>query len=334
MQPVDVIIIGQGLAGTALAWQLLRRGRSVFIVDREPTNTSSRIAAGLLTPITGKRLAVSRQWDDFLPVARTFYHEIEAILGTRFFQTTPCVRLFAYETERKQFAKYAAEFSGLVCDPEPPINSDWFETSRGGFQMPTAARLETRTYLDTSREYFRERGFYHTLSVDLEDDLAVSSVGVRLLPLSVQATRLVFCQGFDGSVNPYFPDVMFNAAKGEILTLRVPRLEEPRVVNRGVWITQDHGEHYRCGATYSWNPLDCEPTIAGREEILTRLKALLKLPVEVVHHAAAVRPIIEDRSPLIRWHADFPNVGYFNGLGSKGSLLAPYFAGLVAEACC
>ncbi len=333
MDRVDVIVVGQGLAGTALAWQLLRRGHSVLVVDREPLVTSSRIAAGLVTPITGKRLAISRQFDELLPVATAFYRDIEARLGVWFFHALPCVRLFAYEIELKQYAKSADEFAALVCEPDPPLDADWFDAPRGGFQMPTAARLDTRTYLDASRDHFAELGCYRRATVDVASDIAVSADGVTLLPLDVSASRLVFCQGFDGAANPYFPAVTFNAAKGEILTLRIPGLAETRVVNRGVWLAPEGGELFRAGATYSWDPLDCEPTAAGREEILTRLRTFLKLPVEVVGHAAAVRPIIGDRHPVVLWSAEFPRLGFFNGLGSKGALLAPHFAGLCAEEC-
>lgn len=333
MDRVDVIVVGQGLAGTALAWQLLRRGRSVLVVDREPPVTSSRIAAGLLTPITGKRLAVSDRWHELLPVAAAFYRDIEAHLGVNFFHALPCARLFAYEIEMKQYAKNETAFAELACDPDPPVNPNWFHAPRGGFQMPTAARLDTATYLDASREYFQRLGCYRRFDLKPSADIALSADVVTVPPLGVSASKLVFCQGFDGSTNPYFSDVKFEAAKGEILTLRIPGLAEKRVMNRGVWLAPDGAELWRAGATYSWEPLDCEPTTTGRDEILTRLSAYLKLPVEVVGHAAAVRPILADRHPVIRWNQTHPRIGFFNGLGSKGSLLAPHAAGLCAVEC-
>lgn len=333
MDHVDALIVGQGLAGTALAWQLLRRGRSVLVIDREPPVTSSRIAAGLLTPVTGKRLAVSDRWHELFPVAAAFYRAIEAELGVRLFHAVPCVRLFAYEIELKQYAKGQAEFAGLAGEPDPPINSDWFHAPRGGFQMPTAARLDTATYLDASRDHFRRRGTYFRFDLDPLTDIVPSSDAVTIPKLGVSASTLVFCQGFTGTANPYFQDAAFEAAKGEILTLRVPGLGETRVMNRGVWLAPDGPEVYRCGATYSWDPLDCEPTAAGRDEILSRLTSYLKLPVEVIEHSAAVRPILADRHPAVRWNPAHPRVGFFNGLGSKGSLLAPHFAAACAAEC-
>jgi flavin-dependent dehydrogenase len=51
-----ILIVGQGLAGTALAWRLWERGVPFVVVDRDEAVTCSKIAAGLVTPITGMRL--------------------------------------------------------------------------------------------------------------------------------------------------------------------------------------------------------------------------------------------------------------------------------------
>jgi len=53
------LILGQGLAGTAIAWRLWERGLPFLIVDRDEPVTSSKIAAGLLTPITGMRMSLN-----------------------------------------------------------------------------------------------------------------------------------------------------------------------------------------------------------------------------------------------------------------------------------
>jgi glycine oxidase len=49
-----------------------------------------------------------------------------------------------------------------------------------------------------------------------------------------------------------------------------------------------------------------------------------------VDHRAAVRPIICESRALIGRHPARENLAFFNGLGSKGSLHAPYFASQLA----
>src|SRR5215207_7859388 len=178
MQP-EFVIVGQGLAGTALAWALLRRGRRVLVLDREGAS-SSRVAAGLITPVTGKRLARSWRWDELYPTAVAFYRSIEAETGAAFFHQRPALRLFADEAERDEFRRRESTvLSGLVRPAEMP---EWFAAPFGGFEMPDAARLDVPRYLDVSREYFQARGIYLkaegapllSLTSPLEGEVAVA----------------------------------------------------------------------------------------------------------------------------------------------------------------
>ena len=73
---VEFLIVGQGLAGTALAWELIWRGRDVLVVDAGEAVTSSKIAAGLVTPITGQRLALGWRVDERLAAARPYYERV------------------------------------------------------------------------------------------------------------------------------------------------------------------------------------------------------------------------------------------------------------------
>ena len=73
----------RGLAGTALGWALHERGAPFVIVDPNEKQTCSRIAAGLVTPITGKRVKPSWRVDELLPVALEHYRKVEKLLGRR-----------------------------------------------------------------------------------------------------------------------------------------------------------------------------------------------------------------------------------------------------------
>lgn len=321
----EFVIVGQGLAGTALAWRLLQRGRGVLVVDRE-RGGCSRVAAGLMTPTTGKRLAPSWRWDELFPSAVAFYRDVEAVTGTAFFQQRSSLRLFADEAERARAEQRA------LLERTPDINAEWFAAPFGGFEM-AAARLDVPRYLDASRDYLQARGAYRTADIDLRD-IEPTADGVRLPSLDLIAGTLVLCRGFAPDADPYFGAIRFNAAKGEILTLRVPGLAEERVVHRGIWLAPLGGEVFRAGATYTWEPLDAQPTPDGRAEIEAKLRAFLRLPYEVIDHAAAVRPVIDAGFPVLGRHPRFPRLAYFNGLGSKGALLAPFFADQFAAHLC
>ncbi len=62
----NYIIVGQGLAGSLLAHSLRKAGKSVLIVDSFKPNSSSRVAAGLINPVTGRRMVKTWQADTLL----------------------------------------------------------------------------------------------------------------------------------------------------------------------------------------------------------------------------------------------------------------------------
>jgi len=138
MDRVDFVVVGQGLAGTTLARRLAARGRRVLVVDRGGDG-ASRIAAGLITPVTGKRLAKSWRWDELYPAAVAYYRDFERDTGVTVLHQRPALRLFASAEERDEFGRRAASvLTGLVRKVEDI--PDAFAAPFGGFEMPPAAR--------------------------------------------------------------------------------------------------------------------------------------------------------------------------------------------------
>jgi glycine oxidase len=329
----DAIIVGQGLAGTTLAWQLRDAGRSVLVFDECRPGTSSKIAAGLITPITGQRLALSWCVDEMLPVAHRFYGTIEARTGKKFFHARPCVRLFASEAEQANWAqrsqnpafqKYAA-----AVQPNPLIEANVADSSGGGFEMQ-AAQLDVAAYLEASAVHFP----YVPAALDWQRDV---TLGANFITAQSHKAKLVVsCEGYAATRNPYFSWVPFRSAKGDVLTIRVERAGReplpPVALHRGIWVAPTaEPDVFRVGATYDWQTMDDVPNPAARLEIEDKLKAFFHVPYTVIDHQAAVRPIIHESKARIGLHPAHPRLGYFNGLGSKGSLHAPWFAKCFAD---
>lgn len=325
----DVLIVGLGLAGAALAWTLRRRGVSVFVVDREDRVTSSRIAAGLMTCVTGRRLVKSWRWDELWPFAVEFYRGVEAETGTSLLDVGPMVRFLNTDSEREIFEKKrVSELAGLVREAPDVSRDSRFHpaAAEGAIEILSGGRLRVADYLDVTRAMLRQTESYRCVDLSLPDDLELTPDGVCVPRLDLVVGRVVLCLGFAARGCPWLDWLRWNPARGEILTVDIPDLNEDRVVHAGVWIARQQGTLYRVGATYDWKALDSGPTEAGRAELVGRLERVLRVPFEVVGHDSAVRPILHDLPPLIGPVPGFPNVAVFNGLGSKGTLQAPFFA--------
>jgi glycine/D-amino acid oxidase-like deaminating enzyme len=119
--------------------------------------------------------------------------------------------------------------------------------------------------------------------------------------------------------------------KGETLTISLN--EKPKAIfNRGVYIVPTQKDNlYTVGATYQ--PKDVTPglTMEAKAELEEKLKALIKIPYRVDHQNWGIRPTTPDRRPMLGAHPAHKNVNIFNGLGTKGVSLAPYFSGVLAD---
>ncbi|MES2708288.1 MAG: FAD-dependent oxidoreductase [Verrucomicrobiota bacterium] len=332
-----ILILGQGLAGTLLAWQLHWLGRRVMLLDREDAVTSSRIAAGIVTPITGKRVALSHEVDIFLPEATACYQRAAAALGAAHFHPLPQVRLFQNDTERASFAdkrtrpEFVRHLSGP--QPEPLADATLIQGPLDGFEMRDSGWLDTRAWLAASAAFFAARGEYRQASVQ-PADISLTAGGVSVAGL--HGSALVFCEGHAGAANPWFPWLKWKSAKGEILTLSIPGLrQEHRILNRGGWLLPVDGAAgggtFRSGATYTWDDLSTTPTPEARTVLEQRLQSLLRVPWEVTAHHAAVRPILHQSLAKMGRHPSHPALVFFNGLGSKGVLHGPRYTRLLAE---
>jgi glycine oxidase len=334
----DTIIIGQGLAGTTLAWHLMMADQRVLVIDAEEPITSSKIAAGLITPITGKRMSLSWRNDEFLPVAQQFYCDIEQRTSNRFFYTRTAVRLFGSEADQKTWSKRQQQpgYQAHVLNPQPSplLASEIADTNLGGFTMH-AAQLDVAAYLAVSRAAFSATGAYTAMTLDWHHDVSIGSETINIKHLRTR--RLISCEGYAATRNPYFAHVPFNAAKGDILTVRFhqppPGHGMPaQSLHRDLWVAPTTEPNvFRVGSTYDWTTLDNAPSATARAAIEHKLQAFLRVPYTVLDHQAAVRPIIHLSEAVIGLHSQYQQLGYFNGLGSKGSLHAPWFARCFTE---
>lgn len=302
-------IIGQGLAGTCLAWTLHDRGVPFEIIDREGPG-SSRVAAGMINPVTGKNFQPSWRIAEFLPEAVEFYQRLEQRLGGVFWHPLAVLRLASREADWEKIRGKLSdpEVARWVVDEVPPPEDRWV----GAVEVKGGGRLDVRGFLDASRAWFAESGFYHQAEAD---------------PGSPEDRQGIWCEGAAGLIAGR--PGQHRCAKGEILTLRAEGWEESRIrVGDGGWLIPLGGDLYKVGATYVWDVLDATPTEKGRRQVEDIAHRLAPGPFEVIGHDAGVRPILRRSQPLI---GPLGDGWFFNGLGSKGSLYAPGVAQRLAE---
>lgn len=326
----DVLVVGQGLAGTALAWSLIRAGKSVLVIDRVNPASASMAAAGLYNPITGPNLALAWDAHRFFPVIEPFYREIEKETGESFLHPMPIYRPFNSAAQQNDWSgrwsdprynPFIASFSAF-SKGDPVLRDPW-----GGLTLAGGGFLDLPMMLSCFRSFLAQRG----MLLDEHFDAGHLTVGSgNVLYKAHRAERIVFCTGHRLPPGSRFDWLPLKPLKGETLLLKVDADIET-IYNRGCFIIPLQKGLCRAGSTYNRNDLSTVPTENGRSEIEKKLNNLISASYDVVGQAVGIRPASVDRRPLLGFHPEFPVLGVFNGLGSRGVSMAPVLSRIMTR---
>jgi glycine/D-amino acid oxidase-like deaminating enzyme len=322
----DTLIIGQGLAGSILAYTLEQLGQRVLILDDGLRSSASKVAAGLINPVTGQRFVKAPDTDAQLAAARTLYTALEQRFGVTLLYPLPMLRLLRNEKEAERCRKRLndpdyRDYLSAPRDELAGIRPPW-----GVCEQRHTGYLDTRLLLESLAGHFR-RG--DRLITDRFDPAAleIHHKGIRWQGIS--ADRIVFCEGYKGMDNPWFEHLPFQPAKGEILSLRIEDPLLPRaILNGGQWLMPRHDGSYRLGASYDRENLDETIGNSARSTLLAALPRLLgrQLAYTIIDQSAGVRPNTLPKTPFTELHPQHHQLAIFNGFGSRGSLLIPWHA--------
>ena len=327
---IDYLIIGQGLAGSLLAWELMQRGYTVVIVDNGREN-ASQVAAGLINPVTGMRLVKSADVNRLLPAAKQCYAQLADVFQQAFYIQKPMLRLFRSDQELTHGLKRRADpeyqdYLGEVTLPDQTINTTPF----GFLQQKQTGYLLTRPLLSCLKDFFIESRCYRLTAVDYRD--------IQLQPTlrwqDIVPKQIIFCEGYQATRNPWFSWLPFQPVKGEILTLQHQSPLADNILNFGDWLIPLDSRHIRVGATFDRDNLNTKPTERGKNALLNALKPI---PVDLaqatlINHQAHIRPCTLDKHPFLGRHPQHPQLAIFNGFGAKGSLQIPWYSQHFADA--
>lgn len=327
---IDFLLIGQGLAGSALSFRLLQAGCKVMVLDLPQQNQSSRIAAGLYNPITGKKMVKTWKADTLFPEIEPFYESMEKVLATRFLYKKAIYRPFLSIEEQNEWMGYSGEegFKGYFEEIyQRPLFSE-VVNPYGGILLAQAGYLDIPCYLDAYRDYLIEQGAYREECLD-EDLLRVTDGGV--VYKDITAKGIVYCNGLGAMKSRFFRNAPFAPVKGEILDIEQAFVPE-EIINRGVFRIPLSNGLLRVGSTYTWHDLDEGPTDRAKTEIFEKLDKLMVNKEKVlISHRTGIRPATKDRKPFLGKHPDFSSVYIFNGFGAKGVSLTPYFSHVMLD---
>lgn len=323
-EELDYIIVGCGLAGINFCEKLIANNKTFIVFDNDSQKSSS-VAGGLYNPVILKRFTSVWKSKEQLELALPVYEQIEERLSTTLDFKVPVYRKFSSIEEQNDWfaASDKPNLSDLLSTKIHDNENENIEASFGMGEVLDTGRIDTKllvesykAFLKTNQKLKEELFNYNDLELN-ENSLSYNGI---------KAKHIIFAEGFGLKRNPFFKELPLTGVKGELITIDAPDLKINFVLKSSVFIIPIGNDLYRIGSTY--DRIDKTNTITekAREELLEKLKTLVKCNYEVVDQVAAIRPTTKDRRPLVGHHINHKNIYVLNGLGTRGVMIGPYVA--------
>jgi glycine oxidase len=327
--PVDiteknpVLIVGQGLAGTNVAFKLLQLKIPFKVIDNRHHNSASMVAAGLFNPLVFKWITKSWKARLLLSEANSTYRSLEQLLGGKYIENQPLIRIIASAQEQKQWQRREnqEDFENLILPEVQTIKAQW-DKGFGNRGVAGSGWLDIKSLLQD----FRAMLATENKLIEAEMDYNEIQISEQLTYKGEPHSYIICCDGAAVSQNPFFTNLKFSHTKGEVLDVKSSELALNRMLNNGQFVIPLGNENYRIGTNFDWEDLTPVPTDVVKQELVNGFSEFFKIIPQVTDHRAGIRPSTPDRRPYAGRSTAHQNVCIMNGMGSKGVLLAPWCA--------
>ena len=319
----EYLIVGAGLSGICMAIHLIKNNHSITLID-SGENFSTAVAAGQINPLVFRRMTKSWRVDDYLPYAEKFYTDLEIDTELPIYFPIQIRRMFSSAHEKvmwveKQNREGFSDYLETITSEDDEY--DLAQNDFGSGRIKKSSYVNAVNFVEGGKNWIKKRATILTEKLDysLIEPSSSSYKGKKY-------DFILFCEGSHNSDNPWFNQFVVEHTKGEVLTLKSDEISEHESLNRKCFLLPIGNKLFRLGATYVWNTPDRTLTQDAKDDLLDKVKLLTKKSFEVVDHQVGIRPTTPDRRPIIGKHPTFNNLLLFNGLGTKGYLMAPLLA--------
>lgn len=324
MRQVECIVVGQGIAGTIMSYHLWKYKINHILIDQSLQHvSSSRVASGVINPLTGRKRVRTWMVDELFPYAKEMYQSIEKVLGSHFFEEKDIISFPPNPDMVLNYENRIASGESFLHNDNAEQWHHYFNIVFGTKRTSSSFWLHLETFLNDWRTFAIKHNFFKEETFNFEE---INSTNEGVTYKDISAKYLVLCTGIKAMNQPKFDSLPFSPNKGEALILKIPSLPTTHIFKGAFTLVPLKNEYWWLGSNYDNHFKDEKPTLEFKNKALQYLQSWLKLPYTLLDHKAAVRPATVERRPFIGFHPIHPRWIIFNGMGTKACSLAPYFA--------
>ncbi len=325
----DFIIVGLGIAGWSFVRQLQENKRSFVVFDTSAEN-STLASAGVFNPVILKRFTLAWKAAEYLPYALLQYKKYELEnTGHQFIYDLPIYRKLTSVAEQNEWSSVSGRpvfekyMNGISHEHLPGIESPF-----GFGVMKNTGMIDVNLLLSVLRKQLKKQNLLRENRFDYK---RVRFVKNHIEYEGLKAKYIVFTEGFGLKKNPFFGHLPLMGTKGESILVKLSKPVN-MIIKSNIFLAPLPGTGlHMAGATYNWTDKSLTPTSEARIHLAEKLQKLYHEPFEIVGQKAGIRPTVKDRRPLLGRHGEYENLFVFNGLGTRGVILAPRLAKMLFE---
>ena len=198
---VDFIIVGQGIAGTSFAFELIKHNKTFVIVDQFKINTASRVALGIYNPLVLKWF--TKVWDIEKQLAYfyDFYNDLNVFLGSTLYSDLGIYKFLrtAYDQNNWLAKQSNSNRSRYMSSKLCSINNTGLIDQKFYGVVKSAGRVDVKLLLNLFREYCINNNLLINKKLNYQD-LNINSKFIQFE--HVKSNNIIFCQGYSGLNNP------------------------------------------------------------------------------------------------------------------------------------
>ena len=295
-----------------------------MVIDESKPFTASKVASGIINPVTGRRIVKTWMIDDLMPFAWDAYQSFGGQLHIECISQKPIIDFFATPQMRLAFIERYEKDQQFLSLPEN--ENDWLEYLQYDFGygiIQPAYLIDIQQLLNGQRNLLLAN---EQLIGERFNAHQCIDTGIGIEYNDINASKIIFCDGAAGFDNPFFPNLPYGLNKGEMLLVEVADLPANQIIKKGYSLVPWKDNIFWLGSTYLWEFENDQPTSGFYQFAENWLKQTLKVPFKIREHRASVRPATLERKPFVGLHPSNNRIGILNGMGTKGCSLAPFFA--------
>jgi len=322
VKSIDYIIVGQGVAGSCMALKLMQENKSFIVID-DNLHKASAVAAGIYNPVVLKRFAAVWNAADQIKLLKQVFGEFEQLLNKQYIFQFPVYRIFNDENEKKTWTKKSnrddlKEFLSIDFDQLNQYNQ--INQPLGSGEVKETGRIDLTNLLADFKVFLLENNLCLNETFNY-DDLIISDD--KVIYQNLEAGKIIFAEGYHIKQNPWFKQLPIIGVKGEVLNIKTNAILPNAVVKAKEFLMPLGKDTYFVGATYDRDHVNYEITKEAKGNLLNGVKQFINADVTIVDQKASIRPTVKDRRPIIGAHPIYKNLICLNGMGTRGTMLAP-----------